>query len=92
MDVIPDVELEEDEQMQSQSSGDTEVFGEQSYILRDMEVTQEKFQQHEEMGGQYADTQEPLVLHLLVEATTKIQVVVAETHVEIKMHEEVVTK
>ena len=42
--------------MQSHSSGDTEVFEEQSYLLGDMEVTQEKFQQHEEMGGEDADT------------------------------------
>ena len=27
VDIIPDVELGEDERMQSQSSGDTEVFG-----------------------------------------------------------------
>ena len=54
MDIIPDVELGEDEQMQSQSSGDTEVFGEQFHILVYMEVIKEKFQQHEEMGGQDA--------------------------------------
>ena len=47
VDIIPHVELGEDEQMQLQSSGDTKVFGEQSYISGDMEVTQEKFQQHE---------------------------------------------
>ena len=51
MDIIPDVKLGEDEQMQSQSLGDAEVFGEQFHLSIDTKVTQEKFQQHEEMGG-----------------------------------------
>ena len=42
-----------------------------------MEVTQEKFQHHEEMGGQDADTQEPVVLHLPVKATAEIQIAIA---------------
>ena len=42
MDIIPDVELGEDEQIQSQSLGDIEVFGEQFHLLGDMEVIQEK--------------------------------------------------
>ena len=59
-----------------------------------MEVTQDQFQQHEEMGGQDADTQEPIVLHLLVKATAEIQVAVDETQadVEIEIQEEVVTQ
>ena len=69
--------------MQSQSLGDTEVFGEQSYISGDMEVTQEKFQQHEEMGGQNADTQEPVFLQPPVKATAEIQVVVSETRADV---------
>ena len=94
MELIPDVELGEDEQMQSQSSGDIEVFGEYSYLSGDMEVTQEQFQQNEEMGGQDVDTQEPVVMHPPVKATTEIQVVVAETqaYVEIEVQEEVVTQ
>ena len=59
-----------------------------------MEVTQEQFLQHEEMGGQDADTQEPVVLHPPVKATDEIQVAVAETRadVEIEFWEEVVTQ
>ena len=93
VDIIPYVELGEDEQMQLQSSGDTKVFGEQSYISGDMEVTQEKFQQHEEIRGQDVDTQEPVVLHLSVKAMDEIQKYVAGTHedVEIETQEEVVT-
>ena len=74
VDIIPNVELGEDEKMQSQSSRDTKVFGEQFHLSRDAEVTQEKFQQHEEMGGQYTDTQEPVALHPPVKAKGKTQV------------------
>ena len=45
IDLIPDVELGEDEQMQSQSLGDTEVFWEQSYLSGYMEETQVQLQQ-----------------------------------------------
>ena len=46
------------------------------------------------MGGQDADTQEPVVLHLPIKATAEIQVVVARTQVdvEIEIQEEVVTQ
>ena len=40
MDIIPDLDLGEDEQMQSQSSRDTEILEEQLHIAADMEVTQ----------------------------------------------------
>ena len=66
------MELGEDEQMQSQSLRGIEIFGEQSYLSGYMEANQEQFQQHEEMGGQDADTQEPVVLHLPVKATAEI--------------------
>ena len=41
VDIIPDLDLGEDEQMQSQSSGDTEILEEQLHITKDMEITQE---------------------------------------------------
>ena len=55
-----------------------------------MGVTQEHFQQHGEIGGQEVDTQELVVLHLPIKSTAKIQVAVADAHVEIEMQEEVV--
>ena len=42
MDIIPDLDLGEDEQMQSQYSGDTKILEEQLHIVEDMEVTQEQ--------------------------------------------------
>ena len=39
MDIIPDFDLREDEQMQSQSSRDTEILEEQLHIAKDMEAT-----------------------------------------------------
>ena len=39
MDIIPDLDLGEDEQMQSQSLGDTEILEEQLHIAEDMEAT-----------------------------------------------------
>ena len=50
MDIIPDLDLGEDEQMQSQSLGDTEILEEQLYIAEDMEATLQP-QQHEEIEG-----------------------------------------
>ena len=47
VDIIPNLDLGEDEQMQSQSSGDTEILEEQIHIAEYMEVTQEQPQQHE---------------------------------------------
>ena len=65
VDIILDLDLGEDEQMQSQPSGetkvfgdqshlsgDTEVFGAQSHLSWDMEVTQEKPNKPEGLGGQ----------------------------------------
>ena len=45
-------------------------------------------------GGRDADTQEPVVLQLLVKSTAEIQVAVAETQedVEIEIQKEVVTQ
>ena len=59
-----------------------------------MEVTQEQFQQHEEMGGQDNDTKDPVFLHLPVKSRAEIQVVVAGTQadMEIEIQEEVVTQ
>ena len=51
MDIIPDLDLREDEQMQSQSSRDTGILEEELHIVEGMEVTQEKPQQHEEIEG-----------------------------------------
>ena len=50
-----------------------------------MEVTQDQFQQHEEIRGHDADTQEPIVLHLFVKAMEEIQKSVAgiQAYVEI---------
>ena len=39
MDIIHDLDLGEDEQMQSQSLGDTKILEEQLHIAEDMEVT-----------------------------------------------------
>ena len=41
-DIIPDLELGEDETMQSQPSRDTEVFLDPSHFSGDIEVTQEQ--------------------------------------------------
>ena len=51
MDIIPDLDLGEDEQMQSQSSGDTEILEEQLHIAEYMEVTLQP-QRHEDIEGQ----------------------------------------
>ena len=87
MDIIHDLDLGEDEQMQSQSSGDTEILIEQLHIVDDMEVTQEQPQHHEEIEGQGSDTQEPVALHLLIKATADNQ-----ADGEIKIQEEVATQ
>ena len=50
MDIIPDLDLGEDEQMQSQSSGDTKMLEEQLHIEKDMKETLQS-QQHEEREG-----------------------------------------
>ena len=39
IDIILDLDLGEDEQMKSQSSGDTEILEEQLHIEKDMEAT-----------------------------------------------------
>ena len=46
MDIIPDLDLGEDEQMQSQSLGEIEILEEQLHIAEDMEATLQP-QQHE---------------------------------------------
>ena len=50
MDMSPDLDLGEDEQMQSQSSGDIEMLEEQLHIEKDMKETLQS-QQHEEREG-----------------------------------------
>ena len=92
VEIIPNVEVGEDEQMQSQQSRDTEAFGDQSHlsgdteILRDqphiswdMEVTQEKPKFLEDLEEREVVTQEPTSLQLPVEATTKNQEVLAKS-------------
>ena len=43
VDIIPDVELGEDEQMQSQRSGDTEAFGDQSHLSGDTKILEDQY-------------------------------------------------
>ena len=50
MDIILDLDLGEDEQMQSQSSGDTKILEEQIHIAKYMEATLQS-QQHEGIEG-----------------------------------------
>ena len=67
IDIIPNLDLGEDEQMQSQSLGDTEILEEQLHIEKDM-TTNLQSQQHEEGEGQGSVTQEPMMIgifHLL---------------------------
>ena len=66
VDIIPDLDLGEDEQMQSQSLGDTEILEEQLHIEKDMKETL-KSQHHEEREGQGSVTQELAALHPPVE-------------------------
>ena len=85
--IICNLDLGEDEQMQSQSSGDTKILKEQLHIAEDMDVTQEQPQQHEEIEGQGSDTQEPVSLHVPIKAVAENQ-----ADVEIEIQEEVVTQ
>ena len=48
MDIIPDLDFGEDEQMQSQSSGDTEILEEQLHIEKCIKETLQS-QHHEEI-------------------------------------------
>ena len=73
IDIIPDLDLGEDEQMQSQSLGDNEILKEQLHIAKDMKETLQS-QQHEEREGQGSITQEPVALHPPVEVATDNQV------------------
>ena len=86
MDIIPDLDLGEDEQMQSQSSGDTEILEEQLHIEKYMEVTLQ-YQQHEEIAGHGSVTQEPMALHPPIKAAADNQ-----ADGEIKIQEEVATQ
>ena len=72
MDIIPDLDLGEDEQMQSQSSGKAEILEEQLHIAKDMKATLQS-QQHEEREGQGSVTQEPVALHPPVKAAADIR-------------------
>ena len=64
---------------QSHLSGDTEILRDQSHISWDMEVTQEKPKKLEELGEQEAVPQEPTSLQLPVEATAQNQEVATKT-------------
>ena len=66
MDIILDLDLGEDEQMQSQSSGDTEILEEHLHIEKYMKATLQS-QQHEEGECQGSVTQELAALHPPVE-------------------------
>ena len=84
MDIILDLDLGEDEQMQSQSSGDTKILEEQLHTVEDMEETLQP-QQHEEIEGHGFVTQEPAALHPTIEVVADNQ-----GDKEIKIQEEVV--
>ena len=66
MDIILDLDLGEDEQMQSHSLGDIENHEEQLHSAENMEVTQAQPKQHEEIKEQGSDRQEPVAFHLPV--------------------------
>ena len=72
--MIPDLELGEDEQFQYQPSRGMKVLMDNFYI-GDIEVTKEQPQQLEEVGRQDVVTQEPTPLKTLVEAATQMEVV-----------------
>ena len=59
--------------MQSQPSGDTEVFLDQSHFSKDIEITQEKPQQLEGIGKQDVVTQEPTSSRVLVEDAFQLE-------------------
>ena len=86
MDIIPNMDLGEDEQLQSQSLGDTEILEEQLHIEKDTTTTLQS-QQYEEEEGQGSVTQEPVALHPLVKVVAKNNV-----DKEIKIQEEFVTQ
>ena len=62
MDIIPNMDLGEDEKLQLQSLGDTKILEEQLHIVEDMEANLQP-QQHEEIEGKGSITQEPVALH-----------------------------
>ena len=59
--------------MQSQPSGDTEVFMDHSHFSGDIEFTQEKPQLLEEIGGHDIVIQEPTSPKILVEASIQLE-------------------
>ena len=73
MDIIPDLDLGEDEQMQSQSSKETEILEEWLDIEKYITTTLQS-QQHEEGEGKGSVTQEPAALHTCVEVVADNQV------------------
>ena len=87
VDIILDVELGEDEQMQSQLLGDTELFGDQSHLSWNVEVTHERPQHPEKMEGMEGATQEPAPMELPIEAIVETQ-----EDVEIETQEDVFTQ
>ena len=79
VDVIPDMDWVEDEQVQTQPSGDTEILEEQLHTEEDIQ-----YQQHEEKEEQGSVTQEPIASQPLDEIAANDQV-----ENEIKIQEEV---
>ena len=79
VDVIPDMHWSEDEQVQTQSSGDTEILEEQLHTEEDIQS-----QQQEEKEERGSVTQEPVASQPLAEIAAYDQV-----ENEIKIQEEV---
>ena len=69
VDVIPDMHWSEYEQVQTQSSGDTEILEEQLHTEEDIQ-----YQQHKEKEEQGSVTQEPVASHPLAEIVVDDQV------------------
>ena len=69
VDVIPDMDLGEDEQVQSQPSGYTEILEEQLHTKEDIQ-----FQQYEEKEEQGSVTQEPTASHSLAKIAADDQI------------------
>ena len=76
-DIIPDMQWSEDEQAQTQSSGDTEIIEEQLHIEEDIQSQQQK-------EKEYTNTQEPVSLRLM-------EVVVEENPEEVVVTQELAT-
>ena len=69
MDFIPDMDLGEHEQVQSQPSGDTEILEEQLHTEED--IQSHEYEEKEEQGSV---TQEPVAWHPMAEIAADDQV------------------